>query len=119
MWSTAWSSAPSGFDRFKPYSSAIFQNRTGFLWQHASLADLRNRAGTGAGGYWWDDGANRLYVATRNGVAPGSVTIEVPTYMGFYFTGVAGSRYVSVRGFVVQHTSMGITFHQGADHSSA
>lgn len=119
VWSTSWGSAPSGFDRFKPYSSAIFQNRTGFMWQHASLADLRNRAGTGAGGYWWDDAANRLYVATRNGVAPGSVTIEVPTYMGFYFTGVAGSRYVSVRGFVVQHTSMGVTFHQGADHSSA
>ncbi len=119
VWSTPWSSAPSGFDRAKPYSSAIFQNRTGFLWQHASLSDLRNRAGTGAGGYWWDDGANRLYVATRKGVAPGSVTIEVPTYMGFYFTGVAGSRYISVRGFVVQHTSMGITFHQGADRSSA
>jgi hypothetical protein len=119
VWSTSWSSAPAGFDRSKPYSSAIFQNRTGFLWQHASLTDLRNRAHTGNGGYWWDDGANRLYVATRNGVGPGSVNIEVPSYMGFYFTGAAGSRYVSVRGFVVQHTSMGITFHQGADHSSA
>ena len=46
-----------GFDRAKPYSSAIFQNRTGSLWQHASLADLRNRASRGDGGYWWDSGA--------------------------------------------------------------
>ena len=53
VWSTTWSSQPSGFDRAKPYSSAIFQNRTGRLWQHASLADLRNRASRGDGGYWW------------------------------------------------------------------
>ena len=119
VWSTSWSSQPKGFDRAKPYTGAIFQNRTGFLWQHASLTDLRRRAGQGDGGYWWDNGANRLYVATRNGRAPGAVTIEVPMYAGFYFTGKAGSRYISVRGFVVRHTSMGITFHQGADHSSA
>lgn len=48
-------------------------------------------------------------------MAPSSVTIDVPNYMGFYFTGSAGPRYISVRGLVVQHTSMGITFHLGAD----
>jgi hypothetical protein len=119
VWWTAWDAAPAGFDRSKPYSSAVFQNRIGFLWQHASLADLRNRASRGDGGYWWDSGAHRLYISTRRGVAPSSVTIDVPNYMGFYFTGSAGSRYISVRGFVVQHTSMGITFHLGADHNSA
>jgi hypothetical protein len=119
VWWTAWDAAPAGFDRSKPYSSAVFQNRTGFLWQHASLADLRNRASRGDGGYWWDSGAHRLYISTRRGVAPSSVTIDVPNYKGFYFAGSAGSRYISVRGFVVQHTSMGITFHLGADHNSA
>ena len=119
VWSTSWSSEPLGFDRAKPYTSAIFQNRTGFLWQHASLADLRSKARRGDGGYWWDSSRDRLYVATRHGAAPGSVTIDVPTYVGFYFTGKAGSRYISVRGFSVRHTWMGITFHQGADHSSA
>ena len=119
VWSTAWTDKPGGFNAGKPYSAAVFQNRTGLLWQHGSLADLRGKARRGDGGYWWDNGANRLYVATRNGVAPGSVTIDVPVYMGFYFTGSAGARHISVRGFVVQHTSMGIQFHQGADYNSA
>ena len=119
VWSTAWDAAPVGFDKVKPYSSAIFQNRTGFLWQHASLADLRNRSDSGDGGYWWDAGTDRLYVATRNGAAPGSVSIDVPTRMGFYFTGKDGAHHISVRGFVVQHTQMGITFHVGADQGSA
>jgi hypothetical protein len=119
VWSTAWDSAPVGFDRAKPYTGAVFQNRTTRLWQHASLTDLRARARAGKGGYWYDAGAHRLYVATRNGAAPGSVTIDVPMRMGFYFTGAAGSRHVTVRGFVVQHTSMGITFHLGADNGIA
>lgn len=119
VWWTPWSGAPTGFDRKKPYSSALYQDTTTWLWQHASLADLRTKAKRGDGGYWWDASAGRLYVATSGNVAPGSVTIDVPTRMGFYFTGEVGAAYISVRGFVVQHTSMGITFHLGTDHSSA
>ena len=119
VWHTTWSSAPAGFDRAKPYSSAIFQNQTVTLWQHASLADLRARAGRGDGGYWYDKGASRLYVATKDGVSPGNQTIEVPSMMGFYFSGKDGTQYVSVRGFVVQHTKLGIAFHLGADYNTA
>ncbi|HEX2193672.1 MAG TPA: right-handed parallel beta-helix repeat-containing protein [Candidatus Limnocylindria bacterium] len=119
VWWTPWSSAPARFDRSKPYTAAVFQGRTTWLWQHASLADLRGKAGRGDGGYWWDAGSDRLYVATRNGVDPSSVTIDVPTFVGFYFTGTAGARHIVVRGFVVQHASMGIQFHLGADHNTA
>lgn len=119
IWHTAWNEAPAGFDRAKPYSSAIFQSMTRWLWQHASLADLRAKVGRGDGGYWYDAGIGRLYVATRRGVAPGSVSIEVPTRMGFYFTGSAGAHHISVRGFIIRHAVMGITFHLGADHNSA
>jgi len=119
VWHTAWDGAPIGFDRAKPYSSAVYQDGTTWLWQHASLADLRNKAHRGDGGYWWDSAADRLYVATKRGVGPGSVDIEVPTTKGFYFSGDDGVAYVSIRGFVVQHTSMGITFHLGTDHSTA
>jgi hypothetical protein len=106
-----------GFDRAKPYTGAIFQGQTTRLWQHASLADLRQQAARGRGGYWWDGVADRLYVATRNRVHPGSLSFEVPMRSGFYFTGRYGGRYISVRGFVVQHASMGVAFHRGADHN--
>jgi hypothetical protein len=119
VWWTAWNSAPIGFDTRKPYSSAVYQDITTWLWQHASLSDLRNKAGRGKGGYWWDASADRLYVATKGNVAPGSVGIEVPTRQGFYFSHKFGATYISVRGFIVRHTGMGITFHLGADHSSA
>lgn len=119
VWWTRWSGAPVGFDRKKPYAGALYQDTTTWLWQHASLADLRQKAKRGDGGYWYDAAAGRLYVATRGNVTPGSVSIDVPTRMGFYFTGEVGAAYISVRGFVVQHTSMGITFHLGTDHSSA
>ena len=119
VWRTPWVSAPVGFDRSKPYSSAVYQDGTTRLWQHASLADLRNKAHRGDGGYWWDSFADRLYVATRGGGAPGSVDIDVPTTKGFYFSGDDGAAHISVRGFVVQHSEMGITFHLGTDHSSA
>ncbi|HEX6473585.1 MAG TPA: right-handed parallel beta-helix repeat-containing protein [Candidatus Limnocylindria bacterium] len=119
VWWTSWSTTPVNFDKRKPYSSALYQNTTKWLWQHASLADLRNKAGRHDGGYWWDSSQDRLYVATKGGVAPGSVLIEVPTTKAFYFSGTDGAAYISVRGFVVKHTEMGISFHLGADHSSA
>jgi hypothetical protein len=119
VWFTAWDRAPIGFDRSKPYSAAVFQDVTTLLWQHASLADLRSKASRGDGGYWWDSAADRLYVATWGGVGPGKVTIDVPISKGFYFSGDDGSHHVSVRGFEVRHTELGITFHLGADHSSA
>jgi hypothetical protein len=118
VWWTSWSEKPSGFDRAKPYTGAVFQEMTTRLWQHASLSDLRQRAPTGRGGYWWDDAANRLYVATRRGVKPGSVSIEVPLRSGFYFTGRYGGRHISVRGFAIRHAAMAVAFHRGADYNS-
>jgi hypothetical protein len=119
IWYTGWDQPPAGFDATKPYSSAIFQGGTSWLWQHASLADLRLKASSGNGGYWYDASAHRLYVATRNGVAAGSVQIDVPTNKGFYFDGSYGASYISVRGFIVQHSEMGIAFYLGTDHGSA
>jgi hypothetical protein len=119
VWSTAWNETPGGFDRAKPYSAAIFQGQTRWLWQHASLADLRGKARRGDGGYWYDAGAQRLYVATRGGVTPGSVSIEVPVRMGFYFAGSSGAHHISVRGFSIRHAMMGVTFHLGADFNTA
>lgn len=119
VWSTSWSVVPAGFDRSKPYTAAVFQGQTRWLWQHASLSDLRKKAGRRDGGYWYDGAAHRLYVATRGGVNPGSLSIEVPVRMGFYFAGSSGAHDISVRGFVVRHVWMGITFHLGADHNSA
>jgi hypothetical protein len=119
VWSTPWSVVPTGFNRSKPYTGAIFQDQSRWLWQHASLSDLRHKAGRGDGGYWFDGVAHRLYVATRGGVNPGSASIEVPVRRGFYFAGSAGAHDISVRGFSVRHTSMGIAFHVGADHNSA
>lgn len=119
VWHTRWSQPPAGFDPKKPFSSAIYQNGTRRLWQHASLADLRAQASTGNGGYWYDGNAGQLYVATRKGLDPASVQIEVPTRKGFYFEGSAGASWISVRGFVVQHAVMGIAFYLGADDNSA
>jgi hypothetical protein len=119
VWWTSWSTAPRGFDPGLPYYGAIFQDTTTHLWQRASLADLADTVGDGLGGYWYDASADRLYVATRSGVDPASVSIEVPMNNGFYFSGAHGAKYIQVRGFEIRHAAMAIAFVEGTDDSRA
>lgn len=117
VYSTPWSSAPAGFDtRNGAWTAAVFQNVTTSLWQRPSLAHLKAHPG---GGYWYDGGARRLYVAAAKGADLRDVQVDVPTENGFLIDGRHGGSWIEVRGFRLRHFAMAVAFVGGTDHSAA
>jgi hypothetical protein len=117
VWWTSWSATPAGFQRGSGLrGTALFQDGLDWLWEQPNLDTLAKRAAKGAGGYWYDAGAKRLYVSGIGPRDPASHEIEVVLRDGFYFKGSLGVHHVQVLGFQVEHTANGIQFSSGADH---
>jgi hypothetical protein len=120
VWKTPWTTAPSYFGTLTgSIKTAVFQDETTWLWEQTSLAALGQRAQAGLGGYWWDDPANQLYVATVPSGSPAGHRIDVITRSAFYFDGRYVVGNVEVRGFEVRHSANGIAFALGVDNGVA
>jgi hypothetical protein len=118
---TSWTEEPFWYGELTwTIKTAIFQNKTTWLWEQSSLTALADRAKSGLGGFWWDSAAKRLYVsavgAPGSGTNPAGKSIEVIERPTFYFQGVA---HIEVRGFEVRHAANGIGFVKGTDYSVA
>jgi hypothetical protein len=117
--STYWPDKPAGWlarGAFGDAASAIFQDKTKYLWNRTSVSGLQKRARDG--GYFWDAGAKRLYVAPLGGKVSGH-TFEVVMDNTFFFKGEKGVSHVRVAGFQVQHSDAGIGFVNGMDYGEA
>jgi hypothetical protein len=125
VWWTPWTATPFDFGK-NPNSSlptAVFESTTTWLWEQPSLTDLGARAQSGAGGYWYDTAAKRLYVSATSATGPSGANptgraIDVVTRNGFLFDGRGGADYVQVRGFEVRHSANGIAYLYGADYGT-
>ena len=123
VWRTPWATAPFDYGKHKgSIKTALFQNGTTWLWEQTSLSALASRAATGKGGYWYDAGANQLYVSAVGSPSSGAnnpdrYSIDVIMRATFYFMGTNGVAAVEVRGFDVRHSANGISLAKGVDHS--
>ena len=118
VWRTPWATAPFDFGQLSgSLKTVVFEDVTGWLWERASLSDLRSHASDGSGGYWW--GGGYLYVAPLAHASPSSHHFDVVMRNSFYFYGVNGVHDVTVRGFEVRHSANGISFAKGVDDGTA
>ena len=123
VWRTPWATAPFDYGKHKgSIKTALFQNGTTWLWEQTSLSALASRAAAGKGGYWYDAGANQLYVSAVGSPSSGAnnpdrYSIDVIMRATFYFMGTNGVAAVEVRGFDVRHSANGISLAKGVDHS--
>ncbi len=126
VWSTPLATAPFGYGKSgtSTLPTALFQNVRTWLWEQPSLSVLGTRAVTGAGGYWYDANAKRIYVSAASksgstvGTDPTGLAIDVIMRNGFLFDGRSGGDHMSVRGFEVRHSANGIAFLYGADYGT-
>lgn len=126
VWSTDWSGklAPRAFGT---QITAIYQNKTTWLWEQAGTSSLQTAARSGKGGYYYDAGKQRLYASAAGVVGardPNDYTIDVPVRPTFFFSGrpgsgLEGAQYVQVLGFDVRHSANGIAFAEGTDYGVA
>jgi parallel beta-helix repeat protein len=130
VWSTDWSDEAAASmtpHTFGKQITAIYQDKTTWLWEQAGLSSLETAARSGKGGYWYDAGSKRLYAAAAGLVGardPGQYTIDVPVRPTFFFDGapsatMAGVSRVQVLGFEVRHSANGVAFTNGVDYSVA
>jgi hypothetical protein len=118
VWRTPWATAPIDYGSLSgPLQTALFQDKTGWVWEQASLSALAGRAKLGKGGYWYDKTNHLLYASAVGSVASGTVdpsrhTIDVITRSAFLFIG-DGIDHVMVRGFEVRHSLNGVAVKGG------
>lgn len=119
VFSTYWPDKPAGWlakGAFGDGASAVFQDKTKYLWNRQSVTDLRNRRADG--GYYWDSGQKLLYIAPLGGAVNGH-TFEVVMDNTFFFKGELGVRCIRVAGFRIYHSDGGIGFVNGMDYGEA
>lgn len=118
IWKTPWPDKPFGYGSYSgSLRTALFQDRTTWLWEQSSLSALADRAAAGKGGYVWSGGW--LYASAIGNKDPGAHAIDVVTRNAFLFIGTEGVKHVEVRGFEVRHAANGIAFVKGVDYATA
>lgn len=116
VWKTPWPEKPFAYGKYTGnIRTAVFQDRTTWLWEQPSLDALAQRAQSGLGGYVWADGV--LYVSGKGATDPSGSTIDVVMRNAFLFIGTNGDTGVAVRGFEVRHAANGIALTKGVDDS--
>ena len=122
VWSTPWATAPIDYGTLTgPLQTALFQDKTGWLWEQTSLSALASRAASGKGGYWYDKTAKLLYAsaigsASDVSISPATHTIDVVVRNAFLFIGDANDD-ITVRGFEVRHSLNGVAI-KGGDNAT-
>jgi hypothetical protein len=116
VWKTQWPVKPWNFKTYTgSIKTALFQDKTTWLWEQTSLSALATRAKSGLGGYWWSSGW--LYASGKGTTDPSKHTIDVVMRNSFLFMGTNGASGVQVRGFEVRHSANGIALIKGVDNS--
>src|SRR6478735_5822212 len=116
VWKTPWPVKPWNFKTYTgSIKTALFQDKTTWLWEQTSLSALASRAKSGAGGYFWESGW--LYASGKGTTDPSKHTIDVIMRNAFLFMGTNGVSGVQVRGFEVRHSANGIALIKGVDNS--
>lgn len=120
VWYAPWATTPFDYGKHKgTIKTALFQNRTTWLWEQTSLSALASRATAGKGGYWYDSSRKLLYAsAVGSSKNPANYEIGVITRAAFYFMGTNGVSNVAVRGFEVRNAANGISLAKGVDGST-
>jgi hypothetical protein len=117
VWKTPWPVRPSGYGTYSgSLRTALFQDKTRWLWEQSSMADLAARASSGRGGYLWSGGY--LYATAIGTKDPSAHSIDVVMRAAFLFMGTEGVDHVQVRGFDVRHSANGIAMIKGVDYGT-
>lgn len=117
VWKTPWPTKPVNFGTYSgSIKTALFQDKTTWLWEQTSLSALASKAKTASGGYYWSGGW--LYASGKGTTDPSKHTVDVIMRNTFLFMGTNGVSAVQIRGFEVRHSANGIALLKGIDHST-
>jgi hypothetical protein len=123
VWQTPWTTAIPGYEASVNASrqERIFVDTSQPLVRPVQVPTLANLEAT-AGSQYWDGTKLFVHIGGWGSVSgasldPNQHLVEIPTYKGLLVA--SGSAYVTIRGFRVRHTNMGVGFTGTATRSTA